>query len=206
MARGERGRRSPRGFAYVGLLALVVLIGIMLAAAGEIASTAAQREREAQLLWVGHQYRVAIGRYWNQRRTYPQSLQDLLGAAPGTTSDTVIPVHYIRRLYADPMSNAVDWALVPAPSGGIMGVASSSKRAPLKTGHFDDVDRDFDKATSYNDWQFTFSPAVVRPLVQVPTKAAASQPSTGRAGAGQGTIQPPSATSAVPWGSRNRTR
>ena len=206
MARGERARRRDGGFTYVGLLILVALIGVMLAAAGEVASTAAQREREAQLLWVGHEYRAAIGRYWNQRRTYPQSLQDLLGAAPGTTSDTVLPVHYIRRLYADPMSNAVDWALVPAPSGGIMGVASSSKRAPLKTGHFDDVDRDFDKATSYNDWQFTFSPGVVLPPVQVPTKAVVSQPSAGRAGAGQGTIQPPSATSAVPWGSRNRTR
>ena len=206
MARGERARRRDGGFTYVGLLVLVALIGVMLAAAGEVASTAAQREREAQLLWAGHEYRAAIGRYWNQRRTYPQSLQDLLGAAPGTASDSAVPVHYIRRLYADPMSNAVDWALVPAPSGGIMGVASSSKRAPLKTGHFDDVDRDFDKATSYNDWQFTFSPGVVLPPVQVPTKAAASQPSTGRAGAGQGTIQPPSATSAVPWGSRNRTR
>ncbi len=206
MARGELARRKDRGFTYVGLLVLVALIGIMLAAAGEVASTAAQREREAQLLWVGHEYRAAIARYWNQRRTYPPSLQDLLGAAPGTTSDTAIPVHYIRRLYADPMTNAVDWALVPAPSGGIMGVASSSKRAPLKTGHFDDADRGFDQATSYNDWQFTFAPSVVRPAVPTATKPAASQPGTGRPGAGQGTTQPPTGTSTLPWGSRNRTR
>jgi type II secretory pathway pseudopilin PulG len=160
MSRGEgAARRSAGGFTYVGLLALVVLIGLMLAAAGEVAATAAQREREAQLLWVGHEYRAAIARYWIQRRTYPQSLQELLGTAP----DAPVPIRYIRRLYADPMTNAVDWALLPAPTGGILGVASSSKRAPLKTGRFDDVDRDFEKATSYNDWQFTVVPGVVRP-------------------------------------------
>ncbi len=62
------GSRSARGFTYLGLLAVVVLIGLLLAAAGEVASTAARREREAQLLWVGHEYRAAIGRYWSQRR------------------------------------------------------------------------------------------------------------------------------------------
>ncbi len=152
------GSRSDRGFTYLGLLVLVALIGIMLAAVGEVASTAAQREREAQLLWVGHEYRAAIGRYWSQRRAYPQTLQDLLGAAP----DAPIQVRYLRRLYPDPMTNAVDWALVPAPNGGIMGVASSSKRAPLKTGNFDDADHGFADAKSYGDWQFTFLPVFRR--------------------------------------------
>jgi type II secretory pathway pseudopilin PulG len=160
MSRGELARRRAGGFTYVGLLALVVLIGLMLSAAGEVAATAAQRERETQLLWVGHEYRLAIGRYWSQRRAYPQTLQELLGAAP----DAPLQVRYLRRLYPDPMTNAVDWVLVPAANGGIMGVASSSKRAPLKTGHFDDADHGFANATSsaYSDWQFTFLPGVVR--------------------------------------------
>ncbi len=176
MARGERSRRPPggpgavggfaagfgsrgdRGFTYVGLLALIVLIGILLAAAGEVASTAAQREREVQLLWVGHEYRTAIGRYWSRKRAYPQTLQELLGSAP----DAPVQVRYLRRLYPDPMTNAIDWVLVPAPNGGIMGVASSSKRVPLKTGHFDDTDPGFADAKSYGDWQFTFLPGLVR--------------------------------------------
>jgi len=158
MSRGERARRRAGGFTYVGLLALVVLIGLMLAAAGEVAATAAQRERETQLLWVGHEYRVAIGRYWRQKRVYPQTLEELLGAAP----DAPVQVRYLRRLYPDPMTNAVDWVLVPAPNGGIMGVTSSSKRAPLKTGHFDEGDQDFANASAYSDWQFTFLPGVVR--------------------------------------------
>jgi type II secretory pathway pseudopilin PulG len=140
------------------LLVLIVLIGVMLAAAGEVAATAGQREREAQLLWAGHEYRAAIGRYWRHRRTYPQTLDELLGAA----LDSPLQVRYLRRLYPDPMTNTVDWVLVPAPNGGIMGVASSSKRAPLKTGNFDQADQDFVDASTYGDWQFTFQPNLVR--------------------------------------------
>jgi len=158
MSRGERKRRRPSGFTYVGLLALIVLLGLMLAAAGEVAGTAAQRERETQLLWVGHEYRAAIGRYWRLRGAFPQALQDLLGTAP----DAPIQVRFLRRLYPDPMTNAVDWVLVPAPNGGIMGVSSSSKRAPLKTGHFDEVDHGFADASAYSDWEFTFLPGMVR--------------------------------------------
>jgi type II secretory pathway pseudopilin PulG len=155
MSNGKRARRSA-GFTYVGLLALVVLIGLMLGAAGEVAATAAQRERETQLLWIGHEYRAAIGRYWSHKRAYPQTLEELLGGAP----DDPVAVRYLRRLYPDPMTNAVDFVLVPAPNGGIMGVTSSSKRAPLKTGRFDEGDQDFANASAYCDWQFTFVPVV----------------------------------------------
>jgi type II secretory pathway pseudopilin PulG len=158
MQRGERARRGARGFTYIGLLVVIVLLGLMLAAAGEVVATTARREREAQLLWVGHQYRAAIGRYWSHRRAYPQALQELVGAAP----DAPLQVRYLRRLYPDPMTNAFDWVLVPAPSGGIMGVTSSSRRAPLKTGNFDDVDHEFADATTYGDWRFTFVPGLVR--------------------------------------------
>jgi type II secretory pathway pseudopilin PulG len=151
-------KRGERGFTYLGLLALVVVIGLLLSAAGEVAATAAQREREAQLLWVGHEYRAAIARYWTRKRVYPRSLEELVGSSP----DDPIPVHDLRRLYPDPMTNAIDWTLVQAPAGGIMGVASSSKRAPLKTAGFDDADQDFAKATAYSDWQFTFVPRIRR--------------------------------------------
>ncbi len=155
MPPGERPWSRARGFTYLGLLVLVALIGLLLAATGEVASTAARREREVQLLWVGHQYRAAIGRYWNQRRAYPQALEDLLGTGP----DAPIPGRWLRRLYPDPMTNAADWVLVPAPGGGgIMGVASRSTRAPLKTGGFDEADRDFADASTYGDWAFTFPP------------------------------------------------
>lgn len=158
MGRGERPRRSASGFTYIGLLVLVALIGLMLSAAGEVVATAAQRERETQLLWVGQQYRAGIARYWQQKRTYPQSLEELLGAG----TDAPVQVRFLRRLYPDPMTNAVDWTLVPAPNGGIMGIASRSKRVPLKTGRFDPGEQEFEKASAYADWQFTFVPGAIR--------------------------------------------
>jgi hypothetical protein len=44
----------------------------------------------------------------------------------------------------------------------IMGVASSSKRAPLKISNFEAADQDFANASAYGDWQFTFLPGVRR--------------------------------------------
>jgi len=143
----------------------MVLIGLLLAAAGEVVRTTAQRDREAQLLWVGHTYRAAISRYWSTRRTYPQSLHDLLGTEDGSP----LQVRYIRQLYRDPMTNEVDWDLVPAPNGGIMGVASHSTRKPIKTGNFETADKAFEDATSYGDWQFTFVPGLGVPPRLNPT-------------------------------------
>ena len=153
MPRGDRPRRDL-GFTYLGLLALVVLIGLMLSAAGEVVATASRREREAHLIWVGHQYRAAIGRYWAARRAYPQSLQELLG----TLGDAPVKVRYLRFLYPDPMAHGADWVLVEAPGGGIKGVASSSKKAPFKTANFEEADWNFAEAASYADWQFVYPP------------------------------------------------
>src|SRR5438128_10760575 len=103
MRRGERARRSAGGFTYIGLLVLVALIGLLLSAAGEVVATAAQREREAQLLWVGHQYRAATARYWQQTRPYPPALEELLGGG----SDAPLQVRHLPRLYPGPLTNAV---------------------------------------------------------------------------------------------------
>jgi type II secretory pathway pseudopilin PulG len=161
MPSGERAARTPggeAGFTYLGVLVLVALLGLALGAAGEVAATSARREREAQLLWVGHQYRAAIGRYWVQRHAFPRALAELLGPGP----DDPAPVRHLRRLYPDPMTGAVDWTLVQAPDGGILGVASSSSRAPIKVARFDDADAGFEEASTYGDWKFVFQPVPAR--------------------------------------------
>lgn len=149
-----KARSTARGFTYVGMLFLIVLIGLALAGAGEVARTTAQRERETELLFIGHQYRDAIARFYQQNRHYPESLQQLVAFQ----STGPAAVHYLRRLYRDPMTRSNDWTLVDAPDQGIMGVASSSLRKPLKSAGFDDVDADFETAKSYADWAFTYDP------------------------------------------------
>src|SRR5687768_4929903 len=63
-----------KGFTYVGFLIFVGITGAGLAAFGEIASHAAQREKEAELLFRGNQYRDGIASYYKKEQRYPQSL------------------------------------------------------------------------------------------------------------------------------------
>jgi type II secretory pathway pseudopilin PulG len=137
---------------------LIVLIGYLLSVAGEVARTASQREREKELLFVGHAYRSAIGRYFRDNRHYPQTLAELVEFATAGPK----PAHYLRRLYPDPMTHGADWVLVPALGGGIMGVASSSTLVPFKRAGFDAVDAGFEDAATYADWIFIFNPQARR--------------------------------------------
>lgn len=155
MRSGERRVRQG-GFTYIGLLILIALIGIMLAAVGQVTATTMQREREKQLLWVGHAYRNAISRYVMHNGHYPMALADLVQSASVSGSADPLPQHYLRRLYPDPMAQAADWVLVPALDGGIMGIASSSQKAPIKRAGFDDADFDFADADTYGDWRFIY--------------------------------------------------
>lgn len=136
------------------MLILVACIGLMLAAVGEVASTQARRERETELLFIGHQYREAIGLYFRANHRWPTDVADLVE----DNSGAAITQHFLRRPYADPMTRAADWTLLPAPNGGFMGVASRCAQAPLKRAGFDPQDVDFDKAAHYADWLFTFEP------------------------------------------------
>ena len=64
----RRYSRSPTalspcaGYAYLGLLAIIVLCGLALATVSVVWTTATQREREEELLFVGQQFRTASAR------------------------------------------------------------------------------------------------------------------------------------------------
>lgn len=157
MRRGSRGFatvRDQRGFTYIGLLATIVLIGYFLAVAGQVVATSAQRERETELLFIGHEYRNAIGRFFRQNHRYPLTLEELVKA----DDNTPLPAHFLRRLYRDPMTRDTDWELIPAPGSGFMGVHSVSTKEPIKQAGFDDEDFGFDGADSYTKWTFIFDP------------------------------------------------
>jgi type II secretory pathway pseudopilin PulG len=141
------------GFAYLGLLAFIVLFGLALSAAAVVWSKATQREREEELLFVGQEFRAAIGRYRerNQARAdrLPRELTDLL------QDDTQVPMQrYLRKVYVDPMTGKRNWGLVRAPGGGILGVYSTSAKAPLRKVRFPAGLADFAEAKQYSEWRF----------------------------------------------------
>lgn len=154
--RQSTGTVAPRqdGFTYIGILIAVALLGISLAAAGTLWSFAAQREKEAELLFIGHQFRTAIAKYraaGGAGLQYPRELQDLVD-----DDRSAVPRHFLRKLYHDPMTGADDWNVIRTNDGGIIGVASSSLGVPIKKGHFDLPDASFENAECYCDWKFTF--------------------------------------------------
>jgi type II secretory pathway pseudopilin PulG len=145
---------KQRGFTYLGILISVAVIGAGLAAFAELASHAAQREKEAELLFRGNAFRAAIASYYSKESRYPQSLEQLL-----EDKRYPMPVRHLRKLYADPMTGEANWGLLEAPGGGVMGVHSRSGSRPIKTGNFRLPDQDFEQAESYADWKFFHQPA-----------------------------------------------
>jgi type II secretory pathway pseudopilin PulG len=148
--------RVQRGFTYVGLLLAVALAGVALAAAGTLWSTTAKREKELELLFVGDQFRRAIGSYYEGTpgaKRYPQRLEDLL-------EDKRVPVtrRHLRQIYADPMTGQPNWELVRLPDGAIVGVHSRSDARPMKVANFAPRDESFASAASYRDWVFAYAP------------------------------------------------
>ena len=154
---GSRGAPARAlGFTYIGILIAVALMGIALAAIGTVWGTTVKREREQELLFIGHEYRSAIARYYRAGgggTRYPQALEDLLN-----DQRSPVPRHHLRRLYRDPMTGLADWELIPSPGGGIMGVRSTSQAQPIKRANFDTADSGFETAESYKDWQFIYQP------------------------------------------------
>jgi len=145
--------KSERGFTYLGLLFAVVILGLTLSAVGVVWSTQIRRDREAELLFVGDQYRTAIGRYYAAGGAYPLDLKDLL-------ADQRFPQvrRYLRRLYPDPITGDADWQPILGAGGGIIGIASNSQLKPIKVSNFPEADSAFEKAECYCDWKFVYEP------------------------------------------------
>lgn len=149
----HQARRRERGFSYIVVLILVAMLGIALAAAGEVWYTAQRREKEQELLFVGDQFRRAIGAFYantpGNARRYPLNLEELL-------LDPRRPEvrRYLRKLYPDPITGSTEWGLVTGPDGEIFGVYSRSEDAPLKKGNFRLADRNFEGKKKYSEWVF----------------------------------------------------
>ena len=145
--------RSAGGFTYVGVLVLVALVGLVLAAMGQVWHTLQQREKEQELLFIGNEFRVALTHYAQgasgQAGRAPMHLEDLLQdpRSPGIR-------RYLRKIYPDPMTGSAEWGLINGPNGEIYGVHSLSEQEPLKKGNFGVADRQFEGMKKYSEWVF----------------------------------------------------
>ena len=149
------GQRRARGAVMLAFLLALALVGIGAARAFDVWSVTLQRQREQQLLFVGHQYRAAIRDYYyggpaGGGRALPPSLDALL-----EDDRFPVPVHHLRRLYSDPMTGSADWGLLMV-GDRIMGVYSKSEAQPIKQKGFALIDSTFEDKSSYHDWVFAF--------------------------------------------------
>lgn len=116
---GGRRAGGQRGFAMAALLVALAVLSVLTSAALPVWRHAAQREREAELIFRGEQYARAVMLY--QRRTP--------GAWPPDVA-TLVEGRFLRRAYRDPMTADGRFRLVlqselAAPSGaGAAGVAA----------------------------------------------------------------------------------
>lgn len=147
--------RAAGGLVLIAMLIFIALSSFAALAAADVWSLAVQREREAELLFVGNQYRRAIESYWNASpgpaKALPTSLRQLL-----EDDRFPQPVRHLRRAYADPMTGE-DFAVVTS-GPAIVGVHSRSSDAPVKRAQFPDLYAHFEAAATYQQWRFVFTP------------------------------------------------
>lgn len=166
----RRGSGTQRGFTLLAVLSAVAVVGAILAGTGEVWTQSRQREKEQELLYIGNQFRRAIGLYYQRSPggapRYPERLEDLLEDTRYLTKQ-----RYLRKIYRDPMTGKSEWGLVMAPQGGIMGVHSLSTARTIKQENFRRSDQKLVGASAYTGWLFTYEPDLPNPIPVPPTQA-----------------------------------
>lgn len=146
--------KLQQGVVYLWMLFLVFLLGLGLGKTLEVYSTVMQREKEAELLYVGGLYREAIRQYYlsspGSVKEYPEKLEDLL-----KDPRHLLTRRYLRKLYVDPMTRAA-FVPLPSPQGGIAGVRSNATGKPWRQVGFGAAYPYLENADSYQHWQFVY--------------------------------------------------
>jgi type II secretory pathway pseudopilin PulG len=142
------------GFTYIGLLIIIAIMGVTLAGIGTVWHTSQQRFREKQLLFIGNQYSKAITAFYQNSpgevKQYPKKLEDLLQDNRYPTTE-----RYLRKLFADPITDSDKWGLIKTADGSIAGVYSLSEAEPIKKDNFPKAFAKFVNKMHYSEWKFT---------------------------------------------------
>jgi type II secretory pathway pseudopilin PulG len=91
----RQDRCNESGYVLLTFLLMVTLMLIALGMAAPILKTQVKREREEELIHRGHQYAVAIRRYYKKFGRYPTKLEDL---------QNTNNLRFLRKVYKDPMT------------------------------------------------------------------------------------------------------
>jgi type II secretory pathway pseudopilin PulG len=144
------------GFSLLFVLFALVLVGLSMMGANKQWTTMMKREREAELLFRGHQYRRAIANYVDGAtatapRQYPRSVDELL-------KDERPPKlrRHLRSAYMDPITGGPFHA-VPCKDR-IKGVYSPSDVLTLKHDNFPPEYEQFRATALYREWVFQYEP------------------------------------------------
>ena len=165
------------GYTLAILVMVIAIMAIMMAAAVEIVSFQAQREKEAELIFRGQQYVEGIRLFRSKYGRYPMRMKELWEADPKV----------LRKKWIDPITGSEEWGIVfqgtegrqvrppgtgPAPTptrtpvfernrenegekvGPIIGVHSLSTDTSIKV---------YEGRTQYDMWKFILQEDVPLP-------------------------------------------
>lgn len=117
--------RRESGFVYLWALFGVTLAGIVMAGVGQVWQVKAQREKEAELLYVGEQFRKAIMSYYNTgTKQFPETLEELIEDKRAAATK-----RHLRKIYIDPITNTTEWGIIEEPPPGGNTVSGNSPAA-----------------------------------------------------------------------------
>jgi type II secretory pathway pseudopilin PulG len=135
------------------VLVAIVVVSIAAQVASLPLSRIMRNDKEQELLFRGQAYMQAIESYYRSvpgNPAYPRYLSDL------EKDPRFLRKTHIRQLYSEPVEG--EWRVLRNGDGGIIGVASSSLKAPLKTDNFPVKLNIFTGAERYADWEFLYLP------------------------------------------------
>ncbi|MBV9087687.1 MAG: type II secretion system protein [Acidobacteriaceae bacterium] len=101
--RRHSDRNSESGYVLLTFLLMATLMLIALAMVAPVLKTQVKREREEELIHRGHQYVVAVRRYYKKFGRYPTKLEDL---------QNTNNMRFLRKAYKDPMTANGEFRLI----------------------------------------------------------------------------------------------
>ena len=96
------GKRVLRGHMLLAAIILVTIVSLVLAMTLQPVNTGKQRMLERELVYRGQHMAEGIRRFYNKYGRFPYELDELIDSEP----------RFVRKLYADPMTEEGEWTLV----------------------------------------------------------------------------------------------